>query len=152
MRGMFSVDLQYAPTDSSFMIVADAHGAAFLDSGNIWLIRDDESRPDGKLKASRFLKDLALGTGIGLRYDLEYLVVRVDWGIGLHGNLSIGLLAARANFEGPIIKDRSSFNVSFRRSWMDLITWPVLMSLNKDADRKIHVRKHFIACRIDVRT
>lgn len=55
-----------------------------------------------------------------------------------HGNLSIGLLAARANFEGPIIKDRSSFNVSFRRSWMDLITWPVLMSLNKDADRKIH--------------
>jgi len=55
-----------------------------------------------------------------------------------HGNLSIGFLAARANFEGPIIKDRSSFNVSFRRSWMDLITWPVLMSLNKDADRKIH--------------
>ena len=31
-----------------------------------------------------FLNDLALGTGIGLRYDLDYFVVRVDWGIGLH--------------------------------------------------------------------
>ena len=39
-----------------------------------------------------------------------------------HGNISIGLLAARANLEGPIIKDRSSFNVSVRRTWMELIT------------------------------
>ena len=55
------------------------HGAAFLDSGNIWLIRD--MRVVGwKLKASRFLKDLALGTGIALRYDLEYLVCRVELG------------------------------------------------------------------------
>jgi outer membrane protein assembly factor BamA len=75
----FEANLEYR-----FPIMGSLHGAAFLDSGNIWLIRDDESRPDGKLKVSRFLKDLALGTGIGLRYDLEFLVVRVDWGIGLH--------------------------------------------------------------------
>lgn len=75
----FEANLEYR-----FPILGSLHGAVFLDSGNIWLIRDDEYRPDGKLKASRFLKDLALGTGIGLRYDLEFLVIRVDWGIGLH--------------------------------------------------------------------
>ena len=36
------------------------------------------------MKWGRFLKDLALGTGIGLRYDLTFLVIRLDWGIGLH--------------------------------------------------------------------
>lgn len=51
-----------------------------------------------------------------------------------HGNISIGLLAARANLEGPIIKDRSSFNVSVRRTWMELITWPLMTAVNKKAD------------------
>ena len=75
----FEANLEYR-----FPVLGNLHGAVFLDSGNIWLIRDDVSRPDGKLKISHFLKDLALGTGIGLRYDLDFLVVRVDWGIGLH--------------------------------------------------------------------
>ena len=35
-------------------------------------------------KASRFFNDIALGTGIGLRYDLGFLVVRLDWGIAIH--------------------------------------------------------------------
>ena len=55
-----------------------------LDAGNVWLLRYDKRRPGGQLKWGRFLKDLALGTGIGLRYDLTFLVIRLDWGIGLH--------------------------------------------------------------------
>lgn len=51
-----------------------------------------------------------------------------------HGNLSIGLLSARANLEGPIVKGRSSFHVSVRRTWLDLITWGILSSQNKDRD------------------
>lgn len=35
-------------------------------------------------KPSRFLNDIAVGTGIGLRYDLGFLVIRVDWGFALH--------------------------------------------------------------------
>ena len=35
-------------------------------------------------KASRFFNDIALGTGVGLRYDMGFLVVRLDWGIALH--------------------------------------------------------------------
>ena len=37
-----------------------------------------------KLKPSRFLNDIAVGTGVGLRYDLGFLVIRVDWGFALH--------------------------------------------------------------------
>lgn len=39
-----------------------------------------------------------------------------------HGNISIGLLAAKANIEGPIIKNRTSFNISFRRTYLDAFT------------------------------
>ena len=35
-------------------------------------------------KPSEFLNDIALGTGIGLRYNLGFLVIRLDWGIALH--------------------------------------------------------------------
>ena len=58
-------------------------GAVFLDAGNVWLLRDDPYRPDGKL-TSKTIKNIAFGTGIGIRYDLDFLVLRLDWGIGLH--------------------------------------------------------------------
>lgn len=75
----FEANLEYR-----FPILGDLHGATFLDSGNVWLIRQDEARPGGQLKWGSFLKDLALGTGVGLRYDLTFIVIRVDLGIGLH--------------------------------------------------------------------
>ena len=67
-----------------FPIFGDLYGAAFLDAGNIWTIHDDPSRPGGQMKWGSFLKDLALGTGLGLRYDLQFLVVRIDCGVALH--------------------------------------------------------------------
>lgn len=67
-----------------FPIMGDLHGATFLDCGNIWLLREDPDRPGGRLKAGHFFKDLALGTGFGFRYDMDFLVIRFDVGIGLH--------------------------------------------------------------------
>lgn len=67
-----------------FPIMGDLHGATFLDCGNIWLLREDPDRPGGRLKAGHFFKDLALGTGFGIRYDMDFLVIRFDVGIGLH--------------------------------------------------------------------
>ncbi len=75
----FEANLEYR-----FRIVGNLHGATFLDCGNVWLFRDDSDRPGGTLKASRFLNDLALGTGAGIRYDMGFLVVRLDVGVGLH--------------------------------------------------------------------
>ncbi len=43
-----------------------------------------------------------------------------------HGNVSLGLIAAKVNVEGPIVKGKTSFNVSFRRTYFDLIAAPLL--------------------------
>lgn len=64
-------------------LFGDLHGAVFLDAGNVWAIRDDY-RQNSKFKLNNLPDELAVGTGIGLRYDLEFFVLRVDWGIGLH--------------------------------------------------------------------
>lgn len=75
----FEANLEYR-----FPILGDLHGATFIDVGNVWLIREDEQRPGGQLKWGRFLKDLALDAGVGLRYDLTFIVIRLDMGIPLH--------------------------------------------------------------------
>ena len=63
--------------------------ALFLDAGNVWNyhINQDsfaEAMKPGNFSFSSFYRQLAVGTGIGFRYDLEFLVLRLDWGIGLH--------------------------------------------------------------------
>ena len=67
-----------------FPLLGYLKGAVFLDAGNVWLLQDDDSRPGGKLKIKNFFKELALGTGVGLRFDMGMLVIRADLGIGLH--------------------------------------------------------------------
>lgn len=73
-----------------FPIASILHGAAFLDCGNIWLLKNDNARPGGLLTSKNFLRDLALGTGVGLRVDLGMLVVRGDLGYGLHAPYDTG--------------------------------------------------------------
>lgn len=65
-------------------LLGGLQGAVFLDAGNIWLLKAEENRPGGTLNGKTFLKDIALGTGIGLRYDITFLIIRADLGIGLH--------------------------------------------------------------------
>lgn len=79
--GTFKFELN---TEYRFPIYKFLHGAVFLDAGNIWLLKDDPNRPGGKLQAKTFLKDIALGTGVGLRADLGMIVIRGDLGYGLH--------------------------------------------------------------------
>lgn len=67
-----------------FNIFGSLYGATFLDAGNIWLLKKDESRPDSEFKPSTFFRQLATGTGIGLRYDMDFLVLRLDLGVALH--------------------------------------------------------------------
>ena len=75
----FEANLEYR-----FRIISDLHGAVFLDAGNVWLMRRDPSRPGGEFRLKDFPKQIALGTGVGIRYDLDFLVFRLDWGIALH--------------------------------------------------------------------
>jgi outer membrane protein assembly factor BamA len=79
-----------ANVEYRFPIVGPLHGALFLDSGNVWLLKEDPQRPGGTLQASSFLRDLAVGTGCGLRFDISMLVVRGDLGIGIHAPYNTG--------------------------------------------------------------
>lgn len=65
------------------LLFGDLHGAVFLDAGNVWLLRNDPSRPGAELNKNNF-KKMAVGTGFGLRYDLQFIVLRFDVGIPLH--------------------------------------------------------------------
>jgi len=65
-------------------VVGDLEVATFVDAGNVWLLRSDPSRPDATLTSRYFLRDVALSTGLGVRYDLSMLVVRLDLGVALH--------------------------------------------------------------------
>ena len=67
-----------------FNIFGSLYGATFLDAGNVWALRNDGYRTGGQFKFKNALKEMALGTGVGIRYDLEFLVLRLDWGVGLH--------------------------------------------------------------------
>jgi outer membrane protein insertion porin family len=57
-------------------------GAVFVDAGNIWLYNDDPARPGAKFTKD-WSKELAVGTGLGVRLDLTILLLRVDFGIPL---------------------------------------------------------------------
>lgn len=65
-------------------LVGDLDIAVFLDAGNIWLMRKDEMRPGGTFQWKYFAEDIAFGTGIGFRYDMDMLVFRFDIGYALH--------------------------------------------------------------------
>jgi outer membrane protein insertion porin family len=52
--------------------------ALFIDAGNSWMLGADNSRPGADFRFDRFYKEIAFGTGIGLRMDFDFLVIRLD--------------------------------------------------------------------------
>ena len=86
-----------------FPIVWKLNGAVFLDAGNVWnwhSVSDyttseeyallvermgiNEDLQDGIIGNPNIMKQIALGTGLGLRLDIDGLVIRLDLGIGIH--------------------------------------------------------------------
>jgi len=85
-----------ANVEYRFPLFGDLYGATFLDAGNVWLLREQKdkdgnnTRPGGEITMRNLGKSIALGTGVGLRYDLTFLVVRLDLGIALHAPYDTG--------------------------------------------------------------
>lgn len=77
-------NLEYRFRIFSNFLGGNLNGAAFLDAGNVWLLRKDEARPNAEFSLNHFFDSIALGTGVGIRYDFSFLVLRLDWGIALH--------------------------------------------------------------------
>lgn len=97
-------------------LFGNLHGALFLDAGNVWSWKDWQTSPEDFMESgdtnyieatitalylnywfqdmkpswSKLPSQIALGTGFGLRYDLGFLVLRIDWGLALHAPYDTG--------------------------------------------------------------
>ncbi|MCW3089854.1 MAG: surface antigen [Ferruginibacter sp.] len=76
-------------TELRFKIVSVVRGAFFVDAGNIWTMRTDPARMGSKF-SKNFLNELAVGTGAGLRFDLNFLVLRVDAAFPIRKPYAVG--------------------------------------------------------------
>ena len=57
------------------------NGAAFVDAGNIWTLRNYAEQPGGQFKFSEFYKQIAVAYGLGIRLNFDYFVLRFDMGM-----------------------------------------------------------------------
>lgn len=74
-----------ANAELRFPLGDNFNGAAFLDAGNVWYTSNLKGIPEGAtLDMSNPLSQIALNTGVGLRLNLNVLVLRLDWGIQLY--------------------------------------------------------------------
>jgi len=55
------------------------NGAVFVDAGNVWTYHPNESMPNAEFKFNSFYKQIALDAGIGIRMDLSFLLIRLDF-------------------------------------------------------------------------
>jgi outer membrane protein insertion porin family len=89
-------------------------GAFFIDLGNSWTFLDDASRPGSQFQLDRFWREIAVGTGIGLRMDFNFLVLRLDMGVkALDPARPIGERFILGNFFNSFLGERGQtvFNI-----------------------------------------
>ena len=58
--------------------------AFFIDAGNVWRLYKQESQPGGDFQFNRFYKEIAIGSGLGIRLNFSFLVVRFDYGLKMY--------------------------------------------------------------------
>ena len=85
-------------------------GAFFTDAGNVWAINYKDNRDGAVFKFDRFYKQIAIGSGFGLRFDFTYFLFRLDLGMKMRDpSLPEGRRFIPGNY--PITTDH--FNLSF---------------------------------------
>ena len=64
-----------------FRLFADVNGAIFVDAGNVWTFNNTGNRPGSAFRLDTFIPQIAVGTGVGLRLDFSFFVIRFDGGV-----------------------------------------------------------------------
>lgn len=64
-----------------FHLGADVNGAFFVDAGNVWTLSNNANRPGTAFNINTFIPQIAVGTGVGLRLDFSFFVIRFDGGV-----------------------------------------------------------------------
>jgi outer membrane protein assembly factor BamA len=83
----------------------DINGALFVDMGNVWNLKKDTLFPEAEFRADRFIQEFAINTGIGIRFDMNFLLLRADWGVPLWD----------PNFP---LEDRAVIKGAFKDGWI----------------------------------
>jgi outer membrane protein assembly factor BamA len=78
--GDFKIDLS---VELRFNLFWYFKGVLFMDAANVWILKDDLSRPEANL-TSDFINQFGVGYGYGIRLDLDFFIVRLDLGYKLH--------------------------------------------------------------------
>ncbi|MFL5763200.1 MAG: BamA/TamA family outer membrane protein [Bacteroidia bacterium] len=77
--GMLEANVEYR-----FKLFKMLNGAFFLDAGNTWLRQPDPARPGADFQFDRFYKEIALGSGVGMRADFSFFIIRFDVGLKVY--------------------------------------------------------------------
>lgn len=80
-------------------------GAVFIDAGNVWLKNESEARPGGNFEFKSFFSQMAVSAGLGLRIDVEFVLIRFDLGFPLR----------KPYVEDPWVIDEIDFGKSWRK-------------------------------------
>ena len=67
-------------TEFRFNIFQQLNGALFADAGNIWNVLDNTEEEAYIFNGLKSLKNIAVGSGFGFRYDFNFFIVRLDLG------------------------------------------------------------------------
>ena len=76
----FEANLEYRFKIADNILNAKVKGATFADFGNVWRREKAVENPGGEFRFNKFIGQLAMGVGAGLRFDLNYFVFRLDAG------------------------------------------------------------------------
>lgn len=85
-------------------------GALFMDAGNIWAINSKDNRSGAVFKVDEFYKQIAIGSGFGMRFDFTYFLFRLDLGMKMRDP---SLVAGKRIIPGNYPIKGEHFNLSF---------------------------------------
>jgi outer membrane protein assembly factor BamA len=69
-----------------FKVYKYLNAAFFADAGNIWLLNTDKftNKTGGQFQLNNFYKQIAMGVGVGLRFDFSFFIIRLDVGVPVY--------------------------------------------------------------------
>lgn len=70
-----------ANAEYRFDLIKVVEGAIFVDAGNIWTLNADPARPGADFDVNRFLSEIAIGAGAGMRLNFDFFLIRLDVGL-----------------------------------------------------------------------
>lgn len=117
---MMELNMEYR-----FKMVYSFEGALFVDAGNIWnLNRWDDKNEGAQFKFNKFYREIAVSTGVGLRLNLDFLIIRLDIGFKtydpyINPDLTMNPAQERRGFIAP-----SKWLKSSNNTWHFALNYP----------------------------